>query len=256
MIPKIIHQIWLQGYDEMPENLKISHQTCLDVNSDFKHIFWTEEKIKRFLKKKFESKYLDSFNYYEKPAQKADFARYSILYIYGGIYLDMDTTCKKNLSNFLHHTFFFTATNDFLNKLYKRYQTGIIGAVPKHGVFKIVFKNMFERIIYANNLTYSTGTRLFYDSINEYKKIYRNHDIIIIDPKYLHPCGVFDNEYCEYLCNDCYIVHTNYSSWTPISRLVKFVIKNVHIILILVVIIIFLIICNRKFEMFGERNHS
>lgn len=252
MIPKIIHQIWLQGYDQMPLNLKTFNTGCQYINDDFTHWFWTEDRIKKLLRKKFDKKYLELFDYYQIPAQKADFARYCILYVYGGIYLDMDTVCKKNLNKFLDCKFFFTSTNDLLNKLYRRYQTGIIGSVPKHGIFTIMFKKMFERVPYAKSLTYSTGTRLFYDSIKEYRSINEyiesnSTDIKIIDPKFLHPCGIFDDELCECACDDCYIVHTNYSSWSPFIKLTKYVVKHLKLILILLVATIVIVICDRKF---------
>ena len=243
MIPKIIHQIWLQGYTNMPTKLQIFNGSCKYINDDFKHIFWSDKNIKKLLLKKFGKEYVDLFEYYKIPAQKADFARYAILYIYGGIYLDMDTICKKNLSCFLTNRFFFTSTNDLLNK---RYQTGIIGSIPKHPIFTIMFKNMFSRMIYAENLTYSTGTKLFYDSVHEYLRTTKINDIKIINPKYLHPCGIFDDELCECACDECYIVHTNYSSWSPFIRLLKYLVKNIKLILIFIILIIACIIYNRK----------
>jgi mannosyltransferase OCH1-like enzyme len=246
MIPKIIHQIWIQGYNNIPSKLQKYHNYCKNINSDFKYLVWDEEKIKKLLTEKFDKKYLDLYEYYKIPAQKADFARYIILYSYGGIYLDMDTMCKKNLSVFINNKFFFTATKDLLNILYKRYQTGIIGAIPNHPLFQFLFKNMFERISNANNLTYSTGTKLFYDSVHQYINSTNDNDINIIDPKYLHPCGIFDDEMCGYTCDDCYIVHTNYSSWSVFLRFIKYVVKNTVFILIILVLIIFIIIYYSK----------
>src|SRR6187399_325467 len=98
MIPKIIHQIWLQGYDNIPAELKNDHENCKIVNNDFEYIVWDKDKIKKLLDDKFGKDYSDLFDTYKIFAQQADFARYAILYVYGGIYLDMDILCKKNLS--------------------------------------------------------------------------------------------------------------------------------------------------------------
>lgn len=241
MIPKIIHQIWLQGYDNIPEDLKQYHNKCMIINSDFQHIFWDESKIIKLLEDKFDQDHVYTFKSYNIPAQKADFARYAILYVYGGIYLDMDSMCIKNLSPFLKYQFFFTVTDDFLNKLYRRYQTGVIGSIPKHPLYKILLKNIFDRTDSSHIVTYSTGTRVFYDSVQEYLKNNKN-DITIIDPKYLHPCGIFDDQTCPNNCDSCYIVHVNYSSWSKTLRIAKYVTKHFIYFLILFVLIVIIII--------------
>lgn len=245
MIPKIIHQIWLQGYDNLPSELKIYHTECQNINNNFVHIFWTDDKIKNLLKNNFSEEYLKLYEFYKVPAQKADFARYIILYMYGGIYLDMDMICKKNLEIFLTNRIFFTESNDVLDKIYKRYQNSIVGAIPKHPLFLIIFKNMFIRKHSSNDITYSTGTRLLYDSAREYCTIY-NNDITLVDIQYFHPCGIFDDATCHYTCNKCYTAHTNYSSWSPLNKLIKYFVKNINLIFIFVVILM-MVICHNKF---------
>src|SRR5665648_300106 len=98
MIPNIIHQIWLQGKSSIPTDLKIYYDGCSKVNNNFTHMFWDEYLIKKLLLNKFGPDYVALYDFYQVFAQKADFARYAILSVYGGIYLDMDTLCKKNLT--------------------------------------------------------------------------------------------------------------------------------------------------------------
>ena len=50
MIPKIIHQIWLQGEDKIPPELSEHYASCKRINNDFEHIFWDETKIKNYSK--------------------------------------------------------------------------------------------------------------------------------------------------------------------------------------------------------------
>ncbi|MEM3062073.1 MAG: glycosyltransferase [Nitrososphaerota archaeon] len=241
MIPRIIHQIWLQGYKHIPDELFKYHITCKEQNHDFLHIFWDASMIRKMLIGNFGKEFLDLFDSYKVPAQQADFARYTILYIYGGIYLDMDILCRRNLSPFLNNKFFFTARNDIFNEIYPMYYTGVIGAVPRHPLFLVVFRNMFSRKEYSDDIPYSTGTKLFYDSVEEY--LDNNYDdLTIVDPKYLHPCGILDDESCSQTCDQCFVVHTNYSSWSLRLKITKFVSKNKFLILIIFLcfIIIFL----------------
>nr|AEX62747.1 uncharacterized glycosyl transferase [Moumouvirus Monve] len=106
MIPNILHQIWIQGYDKIPDDLKKYFINCQKVNNNFEHILWDDDKIRKLLIDKFDPEYLETYDYFKVPAQKADFARYAILYTYGGIYLDMDMVCRKNLESLLQYNFF------------------------------------------------------------------------------------------------------------------------------------------------------
>lgn len=241
MIPKIIHQIWIQGYDYIPIDLIDYHNSCKKVNDDFEYVIWDNKKIKNFLKEYFDKKYLQTYNNYTIYAQKADFARYTILYVYGGIYLDMDMLCKKNLSDFLNCGVFFTSY--IYPNIFKRYLNGIVGARPKHPLFEIILKNIFETKHITKNVTNATGTGMFYKSVQEYIKKNPHHDIHIINQKYLNPCHMFSNEKCKYDCDECYIVHTNYSSWSLTNKfLVKLLKRRKIIILIILLIIIFFLL--------------
>jgi inositol phosphorylceramide mannosyltransferase catalytic subunit len=250
MIPKIIHQIWIQGVDSMPEHLKQHHNNCRIINDEFKHVAWDDQKIRKFLEKKYGDEYLKLYDSYARPAQKADLARYCILHTYGGIYLDMDMVCRKSLLSFLGYKLFFTT--DLHHTWYRRYLTGIIGAVKKHPVFEIILRNIVARQEFAGeNVTYSTGTKLFYDSVEEYRNSTDDKDIHIIDRKFLHPCDILnDNEECAYTCQDCYVAHTNNSSWSPFLRGAKYVVKNYLLFLILalavIIILIYFIVRNRR----------
>ncbi len=238
-IPKIIHQIWIQGYDYIPKHLKEYHLECKKINKDFKFIVWDDKSIREYIKANFKKKYLDLYDSYKIPAQKADFARYAILYNYGGIYLDMDMICKKNLSKFLDNGVFFTTHKDLMYNLYKRYLNGIVGAVPKHPLFRIILKNIIIRRNFTHNVSYSTGTRLLFDCVNYYEQIYKKNDVKLIDSKYLHPCTIFsDEKKCISRCKDCYIGHTSNSSWSPTLKAFNFVKHNFKLISLLLLILI------------------
>uniref|UniRef100_A0A6G6ABD4 Glycosyltransferase n=1 Tax=Borely moumouvirus TaxID=2712067 RepID=A0A6G6ABD4_9VIRU len=240
MIPNILHQIWIQGCDEIPEDLKKFHTNCQKINDKFIHMFWDDNKIRKLLIDNFDPKYLETYDYFKIPAQKADFARYAILYIYGGIYLDMDMVCRKNLEPLLQYNFFFTSY--MFPKIFKRYLNGIIGSRKNHPIFLIIFKNIFERKNNSNDVTNSTGTGLFYSSVMEYVKQNPNHDLTVLDKKFLHPCNLYNDESCPYTCKHCYVAHTNYSSWSPSLRICKKILKNKYWILLLVLVIIFIIV--------------
>lgn len=39
MIPKIVHNIWIQGYDQLPENIKKRYEDIKKLNPNWKFIF-------------------------------------------------------------------------------------------------------------------------------------------------------------------------------------------------------------------------
>ncbi len=74
--------------------------------SEYEHILWDDAKIDEFVEKEFP----DYVNfYYSLPfhIMQLDFARYCIMYKYGGIYVDMDFYCFKNFYNDLTKSIFF-----------------------------------------------------------------------------------------------------------------------------------------------------
>lgn len=101
-IPKIIHQIWIQGYDELPQDLKAKHKLIKQNNQDYQVILWDDVKIKKLLKK------YDAINYLyysieimdgfiKKYQSQSDVARLIILKEYGGFYIDIDYYCPLSL---------------------------------------------------------------------------------------------------------------------------------------------------------------
>lgn len=235
LIPKVIHQIWIQGFNMIPNKFKKYKQDCQKINNDFEFILWDDHKIKKFLEENYSEDFLELYNFYKIPAQKADFARYAILFKYGGIYLDMDMLCKKNLVPFLNYNVFFTRHAFSINKTYLN---GILGAQPKHPLFTIILRLIFERKNSFKDVRFSTGTKLLYDSVQEYLTKYQN-DITIIDPKHLHPCDIYTNERrCSQYCRDCYVVHMNNGSWSSGLKIINFLKENLFFILFLLIMVL------------------
>jgi len=105
MIPKIIHQTWKNNV--IPDNWKDAVNSCKEVNNDFKYILWTDQMMEEFVQKYY-PEFLHTYKSYKHNIQRCDAFRYLVLYKYGGVYLDMDTICKKNLSELLHYDIVFT----------------------------------------------------------------------------------------------------------------------------------------------------
>jgi len=93
---KIIHQIWFQGKNKIPERFLLNIKKNKSF-TDWEYKIWDNESILKLLAT-MNPKYLDKYKKYKLLHQKVDYGRYCILYKYGGFYIDMDAYMIKDPS--------------------------------------------------------------------------------------------------------------------------------------------------------------
>lgn len=91
-IPKIIFQTW-KTYD-VPDQWKYAQKTVKEKNKDWKYMLLSDEDNLQIVKKNFPD-FLPYFINFKYNIQRADAIRYIVLYLYGGIYLDLDYQAIK-----------------------------------------------------------------------------------------------------------------------------------------------------------------
>ena len=115
MIPKQIHQIFglfgdkLEDHPRFVESLAHNRHFCDDNN--YEHKLWDGDACLALIATEF-PEYLQLWEDFTQPIQRVDFARYCILYIYGGIYIDLDIKIIQNPGSLLNQSSFFTTWND------------------------------------------------------------------------------------------------------------------------------------------------
>ncbi|KAF8914002.1 nucleotide-diphospho-sugar transferase [Gymnopilus junonius] len=67
---------------------------------DYEYMLWTDAGSREFIAEHY-SWFLDTFDSYTYPIQRADAIRYFVLYHYGGIYIDLDIGCLKPMDPLL-----------------------------------------------------------------------------------------------------------------------------------------------------------
>lgn len=126
LIPKIIHQTYRN--ESIPAHWKEAHRSCVDWHPDYEYILWTDDRARAFIAKEYPW-FLDTFDGYPYPIQRADSIRYFILAHYGGTYLDLDDGCNRRLDPLLAYPAWVRRT----------VPTGIsndaMGAIPHHPFF-------------------------------------------------------------------------------------------------------------------------
>jgi len=127
MIPRIIHQIWV-GNNPRPSKWMNTWKTN---HPDWQYLLWNEEKIKELgLVNE------DVYRFYymmECWHGCADVVRVEVLFKYGGVYLDADTTCTHPIDELIKRDFFAVYEP---GKEMGRIANGIIGVSPLHRIMK------------------------------------------------------------------------------------------------------------------------
>ncbi|MGL5062877.1 MAG: glycosyltransferase family 32 protein [Microcoleus sp.] len=99
-VPKVIYQTY-SSYDKIPLINRLSIKLMLSKNPEYRYEFYDDERIHIFIQREFDE---NTYYHYKKiciGAAKADFFRYAILFKYGGVYVDIDSTISKKLDNLI-----------------------------------------------------------------------------------------------------------------------------------------------------------
>jgi mannosyltransferase OCH1-like enzyme len=235
MIPKIIHQTWKD--ENIPLKWQDAVNSCKSTYSDYTYMLWTDEKMEEFIQNKF-SWFYDTYMTYPHHIQRCDAFRYFVLYAYGGVYLDMDIVCLKNLNTLLDYDAILTKSFN-VSSTY----TNMFFAFSKgHPFLKFCIDNLennkdsnkfFGKHLYVMN---STGPIFLTNMINAYGEV--DNSSVLSKDDFAGDCTVCNaNKNCK---GGKYFKHVEGSSWIAWdSRIYIFMLCN-HKKLLLLLILIFI----------------
>ncbi|GAA5842973.1 hypothetical protein JCM11251_007300 [Rhodosporidiobolus azoricus] len=106
-IPKIIHATWKT--DTVPLRWKEVRDGCMEMHPDYEFKLWSDAASRAFIAEHYPW-FLSTFDGYIYPIQRADVIRYFILHYYGGVYMDLDIGCRRNLDPLLYFQVILPAT--------------------------------------------------------------------------------------------------------------------------------------------------
>ena len=193
-IPKIIHQIWIGG--QVPEKYKGWQESWQKMHPDWEYRLWTDEDIADF---PFTNR--AQFDAIEQLGGKVDVWRYEILYLYGGLYADMDMECLQPF-DVLHHSY--DCVLGLENGGYFHLGNAIFAATQGHPVMRNCIELIGELEVRPHSheeIIKCTGPICLTEAAIKY--LQRTHDtrIIALPHSYLFPwpnnCGKnrYDKEY-------------------------------------------------------------
>jgi hypothetical protein len=93
-IPRIIHQIWVQGVRRMPQRYRENAATWSGRNPGWMHRLWDEWSLRELL---LGGEWWPLYTAQPDLAARADVARYALLQRFGGVYTDIDTECRRSI---------------------------------------------------------------------------------------------------------------------------------------------------------------
>ena len=137
-IPKILHQMWLDRSSDTNESPPPKYQAIGGTNSlrtlnpAYRYVFWNMQRVKQLFELPELQRWHDFyFTGLKHHIEKCDFARYALLYIYGGIYTDLDLLCVKPLDGLIAGRHFAWCEDRHGKDVYN----GFLASAPRHPIW-------------------------------------------------------------------------------------------------------------------------
>ena len=160
-----VHQTYKNK--KLPSNLNFCKNSVHKYMKNYKYYFWTDNDIYLLINKKY-PEYLELYNSLTPKIKKIDFAKYLIIYEYGGFYIDLDMEIFKNPTDLLTHNVIIGSP-------------AIFYSIQKHPFWLKVFD--YIKIKKDLHVLKATGPECL---INVHKK-YNSQDVKILDEKIFFP---------------------------------------------------------------------
>ena len=187
-IPKIFHFIWI-GPNKLPLEYQKYIKSWIYNHPDWLIRIWTDKDINE---KNFSN--IEYILKAKKYAQKADIMRYEIIYNYGGVYLDIDFVCYKNIEELLNGEFI-TCNGDFDCIDKSVISMCFFASTINNEISKKLVDEIKNTTINIKSVNIETGPYYFGKIVNQF------NDFIKLEPRLLYP-----HTYNEFHNNDKNII--------------------------------------------------
>jgi mannosyltransferase OCH1-like enzyme len=171
MIPKIIWQTYESEYIDLPVKAKEMFDSWRLQNEGWDHRYLSAKERSIFVKDNFDKEWYEIYSSYKVNVLRADLWRYMCLYIYGGLYCDLDMFCKKPIETWIDLNSKFVVS---VEPNEEGYTQSIFASEPKSLFLKnlldLIKNRYYENRQYDNVIdyeTYEVGYKIFTESINK-----------------------------------------------------------------------------------------
>jgi len=171
-VPTIFHQTWKTK--NLPTQFVYWSNTFKEKHPQWRHIVWDDHDNRNLIHTHYPW-FLETYDRYDKMIKRVDAVRYFYLYHYGGVYVDMDFACLKNIEPLLERG---KALFGYQLKDRSSIANAFMAAPPRHPLFHFIIHSLQDSASKKNVLE-STGPKFLTNCIQKYRK-YRN-DVTVID---------------------------------------------------------------------------
>lgn len=226
--PRIIHQIWMQGFDASPEYVRTNSSTIKEMHPEWTYTFWDAARIERLAGENAE--WRETYASFTLLHQRVDFAKLLILYAFGGIVIDADAYTVRPLDALFDEF----ADADLVVSNVRRVPLplgwvqnfltcGIAEKCINNGSYigkagSHVLRYLISRLARLPNcesgsdfqrIQQTTGPKVFNALVHEYIRGSPHGTVVVLDSEVLEPClGTL----CE-ITDRTYVVHKHEMTW-------------------------------------------
>jgi mannosyltransferase OCH1-like enzyme len=157
VIPLHLYTCW--HTKDLPPLMKLNYNYLVESNPKITFHLYDQDDCRKFIQDNFEQEVLDAYDSLIPCSYKSDLWRYCILYINGGIYMDIKYKCVNNFK-FISLTEDEHFVRDYnINDTY----TALIVTLPKNEILQKCIYKIVENVknkYYGSNPLYPTGPGL------------------------------------------------------------------------------------------------
>jgi len=220
--PSIIWQTWkTKDRSKLPPKFLKYTNEWKSLHPDFHCVLLDDDDLRDIVAKTVPH-HLDAYDNFTQNIERVDFARYALLYRYGGVYADMDTYPLKHIGVWADTDKIVLGCepSEHATKIYGRDKVlcnALMISPPSQMYWKKLMDYIIDNYEHNYNPVDTTGpmamTKLYEESIKNKDSLHA--DIIITDPCVFYPMtgdGVM-SKHCSH--GDPYVVHVWENTWTP-----------------------------------------
>ena len=206
-IPRIIYQSWYTT--DLHPFVQLQIDRMMEKNPTYTHVLFTDQDMETFITENFNSQIVECYHRLNIIVAKVDFWRYLILYHYGGVYVDMDSTIIGSLDNLIHEDDDAIISKE--NNPYFYVQWGLIFQ-KNHPILKHTIELLIHNItynLYPNDIHKMTGPSVFTEAVNTIKKT-----------QYINIYGIDYENYFQFDFNNNKVLFQNKMKWNVEQKMI------------------------------------
>ena len=233
-IPKIIHQIWKEIDEPLPEHFRLFGETWKAHHPTWKYEFWDNDRLDNFIRG-YHPQYWDTYQSFQYDIQRLDAIRYLILDKIGGMYVDFDVECLRPHDALISgKTCCFSMEPEKHRLHYNKtvlFNNALMASVPEHPFMKKIIETVFSCIPQTEkfskeqkNLKVLTTTGPFM-LVDLYEKYPDKEQVFLIPAKQVSPFDMdeitlikrgYESVKLDSRLYDAYSVHYFWGIWWDI----------------------------------------